>query len=221
MAEQKAPGQRVLMRRVLARLAVGVTAGGIGSLVSSLAFDLPWTADLLVGYSCFGLVFAVPMLMADLRLDAAATEARMGSDSPDAGIADIVIIASSLASLLGVASLVVGSHGSGANAVGAGLLGMVAIVVGWVNIHTIYALRYARLYYYGDVTGIDFNTDEPPRFSDFAYFSFNLGMTYQVSDTATRTSAVRRIVLGHGVLSWLYGVLIIGTTVNLVVGLAG
>lgn len=221
MAHQQAPVQRVLMRRVLARLAIGVVAGGLGWLLSTQLFDLPWTADLLVSYSCFGLVFAIPMLVADLRLDAAATEARMGSDSPDAGIADIVIIVSSLASLLGVVDLVVGSRGSGANAVGAGLLGLVAVIVGWVCIHTIYALRYARLHYYGDVTDIDFNTDEPPRFSDFAYFSFNLGMTYQVSDTATRTSAVRRIVLGHCVLSWLYGVLIIGTTVNLVVGLAG
>ncbi|MGJ6979726.1 DUF1345 domain-containing protein [Aestuariimicrobium soli] len=217
MVTQEAPVRRTMLRRVLIRLAIGAAGGVLAWLVSTLVADLPWVADLLVGYVAFGLVFALPMLVVDLRLDAAQTEARMGSDSADAGVADLVVILSALASLLAVGDLVLGTSAGGKQAVVEAVIGLVAVGVGWVCIHTVYALRYARLHYYGDIADIDFNTDEPPRFSDFAYFSFNLGMTYQVSDTATRTSALRRIVLGHCVLSWLYGVVIIGTTINLVV----
>ena len=61
---------------------------------------------------------------------------------------------------------------------------------------------------------------KPPRLSDFAYLSFTLGMTYQVSDTDLKTPAVRRLVLRHTLLSYLFGTVIVAATINLVVGLA-
>lgn len=88
-------------------------------------------------------------------------------------------------------------------------------------LHTTYALRYARLYYRDPPGGISFNTTEPPRYSDFYYFAFNMGMTYQVSDTAVSTSEIRAVVLRHGVLSYLFGTLVLAATINLVLGLVG
>ncbi|MEO7423351.1 MAG: DUF1345 domain-containing protein [Ornithinibacter sp.] len=67
---------------------------------------------------------------------------------------------------------------------------------------------------------MDFNTDQPPRPSDFVYLSFTLGMTYQVSDTALGTPRTRSLVLGHTVLSYIFGTVVVATTINLVVGLA-
>jgi uncharacterized membrane protein len=81
-------------------------------------------------------------------------------------------------------------------------------------------LRYAVLYYSGTVGGIDFNQDELPRFMDFAYVAFTIGMTYQVSDTTLRSSQIRLAVLRHGLQSFIFGSLILATTVNLVAGLA-
>ena len=82
-------------------------------------------------------------------------------------------------------------------------------------------LRYARVYYASPTPPIDFNQDEDPTFSDFAYFSFNLGMAYQVSDTDLKTLRVRRVVLGHTLLAYLYGTIVIAATINLVAGIGG
>ena len=82
-------------------------------------------------------------------------------------------------------------------------------------------LRYARVYYASPRRPIDFNQDEDPTFSDFAYFSFNLGMAYQVSDTDLKSSDVRRVVLGHTLLAYLYGTIVIASTINLVAGIGG
>ena len=93
--------------------------------------------------------------------------------------------------------------------------------MGWLCVHTVYVLRYARVYYASATPPIDFNQDEDPTFSDFAYFSFNLGMAYQVSDTNLRTALVRRVVLGHALLAYLYGTIVIAATINLLAGLGG
>jgi uncharacterized membrane protein len=101
------------------------------------------------------------------------------------------------------------------------LVGMGAVAVGWLCVHTVYVLRYARVYYASPHPPIDFNQDEDPTFSDFAYFSFNLAMAYQVSDTDLRSSDVRRVVLGHTLLAYLYGTIVIAATINLVAGIGG
>ncbi|NRQ37914.1 DUF1345 domain-containing protein, partial [Nonomuraea sp. NN258] len=67
--------------------------------------------------------------------------------------------------------------------------------------------------------GIDFNSGRPPVFTDFLYFSYNLGMTYQVSDTDVSSSTIRRIVLRHCLLSYVFGTGILATAINLVAGI--
>jgi hypothetical protein len=53
----------------------------------------------------------------------------------------------------------------------------------------------------------------------FAYVAFTIGMTYQVSDTTVRDRRIRRAVLSHALLSYVFGVVIIGGSVNLIAGL--
>ena len=70
-------------------------------------------------------------------------------------------------------------------------------------------------------TGIDFNEEAfEPAFRDFFYFSYNLGMTYQVSDTAVTSPAIRAVVLRHTLLSYVFGAVVLASTINLVAGLA-
>ena len=97
-------------------------------------------------------------------------------------------------------------------------MGLATVAVGWLCVQAVYTVRYARIYYATDRPPIDFNDDEDPALSDFAYFSFNLGMTYQVSDTDVRTRSLRKVILVHTMLSYLYGTVVIATTVNLVAG---
>jgi uncharacterized membrane protein len=77
-------------------------------------------------------------------------------------------------------------------------------------------LGYARLYY--DAGGLRFDVG-PPDYRDFAYVAFTIGMTYQVSDTAIVTKAIRRVALRHTLLSYLFGAVIGATVINVVVRL--
>src|SRR5215210_5268718 len=98
-------------------------------------------------------------------------------------------------------------------------LGIVSVVLAWGMVHTVFTLRYARLYYGRPKGGIEFNQDEPPRYSDFAYLAFTVGMTFQVSDTNLKTEQIRATVLRQGLLSYMFGTVIIATTINLIAGL--
>jgi uncharacterized membrane protein len=80
-----------------------------------------------------------------------------------------------------------------------------------------YATRYAYLYDTSSASGIDFNSDAPPAFRDF--LCYNLGMTYQVSDTDVSSTTIRAVVLRHSLLSYAFGTVILATTINLVAGI--
>ena len=99
--------------------------------------------------------------------------------------------------------------------------GIASVVLSWAMVHVLYTLRYAALYYGPPGGGIDFPPAELPSYHDFAYVAFTVGMTFQVSDTDLTSPAVRRAVLGHALLSYLFGTGILATTVNLVASLRG
>jgi uncharacterized membrane protein len=87
-------------------------------------------------------------------------------------------------------------------------------------VHTVFTARYARLYYTGEDGGVDFHEEARPSYSDFAYLAFTVGATFQVSDTDISSNEIRRTVLRHSLLSYLFGAIIIAATVNLLAGLA-
>jgi uncharacterized membrane protein len=103
--------------------------------------------------------------------------------------------------------------------------GLAAIVLGWLLIHTMFIFRYAHLFYYADADdgsaarGLIFPGTSDPDDFDFAYFSFVIGMTFQVSDVQITDPAVRRVVLVHALLSFAYNTAIIALVVNLASGL--
>ena len=88
--------------------------------------------------------------------------------------------------------------------------------------NTVYAFKYARLYYVDgpDTGGIDFKQGEAPRYSDFAYMAFTVGMSFAVSDTEPVDSRIRRVALGHALLSYAFGTGVLAVAINLVTNLA-
>lgn len=104
-------------------------------------------------------------------------------------------------------------------------LGITAVIVGWFIIHTLFLFRYAHLYYYDDDDdqeadrGMTFPNTETPGDTDFAYFSFVIGMTFQVSDVVIVDSGVRRVALIHALISFAYNTLIVALCINILSGL--
>ena len=95
-----------------------------------------------------------------------------------------------------------------------------SVTLAWGSVHTVYVLRYARLYYTPPEGGIDFQ-GEAPDYLDFAYLGLTIGMTFQVSDTDLTAKRVRRTALHHALLSYVFGAVILAITVNSVAGLLG
>lgn len=95
-------------------------------------------------------------------------------------------------------------------------IGVLSVVLAWATIHSIFTLRYAATYYSKPGGGVDYNQKEDPRYSDFAYLAFTLGMTFQVSDTDLTTGTIRRLALRQALLSYLFGAVIVGLVINVV-----
>lgn len=109
------------------------------------------------------------------------------------------------------------------------VLAFTSVFCSWTLVHTIFTLRYAHLYYMRDVSshiekepgsfGLDFPNEKEPDYLDFAYFSFVLGMTFQVSDVVINSRTIRRLALLHGLLSFVYNTVIVALSINIVSGL--
>ena len=103
------------------------------------------------------------------------------------------------------------------------------IVLSWAFMHSVFALHYAHDYYFdGELPAADpgqrserllFPGQQAPTYGDFLYFSFTIGMTFQVSDVQIADAAIRRIVLLHGIVGFFYTTGILALTINLVAGL--
>jgi uncharacterized membrane protein len=105
---------------------------------------------------------------------------------------------------------------------------VVSVLLGWFTVHTMAALHYAHEYYLdapgrdgGVAAGLRFPGDERPDGGAFLYFSYVLGMTAQVADVAVTSSAMRRLVTIHGIVSFFFNTVIVAATVNVVVTIAG
>jgi uncharacterized membrane protein len=99
---------------------------------------------------------------------------------------------------------------------------VLTVVLSWTVINTVYTLRYADQHFRSTPGGIEFATEggqQHPSYRDFAYVAFTIGMCYQVSDTTMRDAQLRRIVLTHAILAYVFGVVIVAGSVNLISGL--
>jgi len=100
-------------------------------------------------------------------------------------------------------------------------LTIITVVLSWTFTQTIFALHYAHEFY-GDgarANGLKFPDDDRPDYWDFVYFSFVVGMTFQVSDVAVTQKTARRLVVAHGALSFFFSTAIVAMTVNVAAGL--
>ena len=105
------------------------------------------------------------------------------------------------------------------------LMSLVAVVSSWMLVHTVFGLRYAHTFY-GDpdgptgaqqhAGGLEFPGCRSPNYLDFAYFSFVIGMTFQVSDVQITSREIRQLVLLHGMLSFGFNTVILAMTINTV-----
>jgi uncharacterized membrane protein len=190
-------------------------AFGVAVAVTLMAFS-PWEVTVLTGWIVASLVFVGRVWMRIQGLDGEQTAAVATREDGSRTAAHLMVIGASVTSLVGVGvTLARASQTTGATRLVFTLAAILTVITSWVLVQTVFTLRYAHAYYGIPVGGIDFNTTaEAPDYHDFAYLAFTIGMTFQVADTDLTTNALRRLTLRHALLAYLFGAVILATTIN-------
>ena len=205
------------MRRVVAVAAVGLV------VVVVLARFMAWGLAVVAGWDAAALTFLLSIWLIIIRADGSHVAQLAMREDETRSSATVLLVGASVASLLGVGFVLsLAGRERGAEQVLHIAVAVLTVVLSWTVVNTVYTLRYADLHFASGAAGIDFGEpagQERPTYREFAYVAFTIGMTYQVSDTTVRDPRIRRTVLSHALLSYLFGVVIVGGSVNLVAGL--
>lgn len=201
-----------------------VIVGSIGLLVAVvLLWFVPWGMAVVAGWDAAALAFLISVWPIIIRANSSHASQLATREDQTRGSATVLLLAASVASLLGVGfALILAGQENGPLKVLLVGFAVLTVVVSWTVVNTVFTLRYADQHFGSGAAGIAFgNSDgsEAPTYRDFAYVAFTIGMCYQVSDTTVRDRRIRRTVLSHALLSYVFGVAIVGGSVNLIAGL--
>lgn len=137
-----------------------------------------------------------------------------------------IILLSSLASLFAVSLLIIYPEKAETSAILYVPIAIISMLLSWMMVHITFTFHYAHLYYDDDeegnshkhAGGLNFPNETKPDYIDFAYFSFVIGMTFQVSDVQISARTLRRTVLFHSLLSFVLNTFVVALTINLIAG---
>jgi len=194
--------------------------------VGLLPFHMENMTRVMIGWDSFSI--SMLTISAVLFFSMHPREIRLLAKTEDAGrvVVFIIVLIATIGSLAGVLVLL-GNKGGWLLSKGLEtFIYLAGVTCSWFLLHTIFAYRYALLYYGDHPTnpdernvGLQIPNELWPDYLDFAYFSFVIGMTFQVSDIEISSRRIRRLVLMHGMLSFLFNTVIVALTINVIVDL--
>lgn len=199
-------------RRLLICLAGGIVAAGLASVAG-----VPEIA-VLVGWAVAAGSLLIWVWRISWPLGPEGTK-RLAEEEGQTRVTDTSVLGAAVVSLTAVVEALVRSGTQDAVGVATVVLGVLVVILSWALVNTVFALKYARLFYSGGDGGIDFGQREAPAYSDFAYAGFTVGMSFAVSDFQLGQTSIRKVALGHALLSYLFGTIVIAVAVNLVTNL--
>jgi len=209
------PLQRILLSLGVTLLVYVLTRNS--GLTGQLMLTLLWDVFALIFIICCWIVFFTRPIAEIIRL--------ANKEDGSKIFVLILILLSSFGSMFTVMLLIISRDQPQELQVVTVILAIAGIMLSWIMVHTIFTFHYAHMYYFkngGDIAGdgsLDFPGDKKPDYIDFAYFSFVIGMTFQVSDVQISSRIVRRTVLAHSLLSFALNTFVVALTINLIAGL--
>lgn len=134
-----------------------------------------------------------------------------------------------IGAIMSFAAIILFSHHSGHKPLEEVYIAVVVVTLAlsWLTTQVSFAYVYAHEYYSFDLgreeidRGIEFPHDDEPDYLDFIYFSFVLGMTFQVSDCNITAKKMRRLATLQGLIGFLFSTVILAASVNIAASLLG
>jgi uncharacterized membrane protein len=207
------PATILSWRRALGAVAAGAVGGG------AVGFVGPIELVPIVGWVVATLVILFWVWRVIWPQDAEGTE-RLAEGESRSRTTDGAVLIAAVMSLGAIGLAVVwSSSGSGAGRIAAVLLSLLGVILSWCLVNTVFALKYARLYFLDEDRAFDFRQPTAPAYSDFAYLAFTVGMSFAPSEMSPLSTHVRKVTLGHALLSYVFGTGVLAVAVNLVTNL--
>ena len=153
---------------------------------------------------------------------------KMAQKDDGSGVFVIVFtIIASFAAMVTVLMLVIASKTEDKNEILRVVICFSSVMLSWFLVHTIFTFHYAHLFYDTENNngnnlkkGLVFPDEPEPDYLDFAYFSFVVGMTFQVSDVEVTDKKMRRLVLLHGLIAFVLNTFVVALAINFIAGLS-
>ena len=192
-----------------------------------LPADLGQSTRLLAAFDLAAIAFLGAIWIMMLRASPAHMRRRARTEDESRHVLLILSAAVAAAILLAITIELHGIRDQSTGAAGLRVsLAGVTILLAWLFMNTMFALHYAHFYYvdadgaaHEPAGGLAFPGGKEPDYWDFLYFSFVIGMTFQVSDVQIESHNFRRTGLAHGVLAFFFNVVILALTINIIAGL--
>ena len=198
---------------------IGAIAAGALGWAAARFLGAQGTATWLFAWDTAALAYMGAVLVALWGSDPDRMRKRAEELDEDEWAILLLSVVASLASLVAVAVDLTGARGTD-RAEAAALLAGGTVLVSWAFVQVLYAHHYAHAHWLRG-KGLDFPGNEEPDFPEFLYFAMTVGMTAQVSDVTTRSAGMRRLVLGHSILAFLFNAVVVAAAVNLAAALVG
>jgi uncharacterized membrane protein len=212
---------KTAVRKYLASLFFAVIIFSISNwqqFESALSFVLAWNV--------FGISYMIFNLILFSKSDVNQIQKQCSKEDVSSWVLFAFVITACLIGLLSVLSFMNNTSTWQSGSIIGSILCISAVGFSWLMVHFAFAVRYAHLYY-GDnnkqfskhAKGLVFPEDDVPDYFDFAYFSIVIGMTFQLSDVVITSKGVRRLVLMHSIIAFIFNTVIIAMTVSQVIGM--
>lgn len=200
---------------------------GIGVVIylCGFLFKLNGISQVMLGWDGFSLALIAIHWQIFFSVSTAQTKLRAKLQDENRGEIFLVVLIATFAALLAVILVLTDKELKATDIA----IAIVGLFLSWFLVHSTFTMRYAHLFY-GDTEeknakktkgGLDFPGDEEPDFLDFAYYSFVIGMTFQVSDVEVSSKKLRRLTLLHSLLSFIFNTIIVALTINALAGMGG
>lgn len=204
----------------------------ISSVLSLVTFfilqnqEFNWKVTVLIIWIVFAFSYLLISWLIFYACSREQISSHAGKEDGSRFFVSLLILISSFAGMLTVLLLIVGGSTHDTSEVVLVCIAIISMFLSWFMVHTTYCFHYAHLYYDASLDnpkknagGLNFPEEKEPDYFDFAYFSFVIGMTFQVSDVQITSRRIRRQAMLHGLLSFGLNTMVVALTFNLIAGL--
>lgn len=178
---------------------------------------------LMIGWDTFSLFMVVFGWITFFKTNADKIRAQAKVQDENRVVIFIIILIATLAGMTAVILLIITKTEGKSESEYKIPIAVAGMLLSWLLIHTTFTLRYAHIFYGNHeekpdthAGGLEFPKEDKPDYLDFAYFSFNVGMTFQVSDVEVTSKRLRKLVLLHSLISFIFATIMIALTINLI-----